>query len=156
MNKKYFFKGTDVQVKHGDKITISNLSKEDLVMLTKAGILQERNTIELGDVLKKLGSGIGLNLSEMIDFIDSLENINPVPLFQMLLKEIAIMLDKQYEGHITDSEELWAISMYDGKPMELAKEYINSNTMSLFRSKEDAQYACNILEYYWNIIWGDE
>ena len=65
----------------------------------------------------------------------------------MLLKEIALELDKQYEGHIKNSNEIWIISLVNGKIMKLSKEGIKSfKNFASFRSKEDALLAYSILE----------
>lgn len=156
MNKKFIIKGTDVEVKVGDCLHVSNLEEKDLVNLTKAGILQERNAVDLVDVVKKLANKMGISLDACHYTLELLEVANPAIVFSLLLKEVAIMLDKQYEGHIMDSEYLWIVSTKNGEIKEIPASFVNSNTSSLFRTKEDAEYACNILEYYWNLVWGDE
>lgn len=156
MNKKFVIKGTDVEVKVGDCLHVSNLEEKDLVSLTKAGILQERNAVDLVDVVKKLANKMGVSLGTCHSMLEVLEVANPSIVFSLLLKEVAIILDKQYEGHIMDSAHLWIVSTKNGEIKEIPASFVNSNTSALFRTKEDAEYACGILAYYWNLIWRDE
>lgn len=66
-------------------------------------------------------------------------------LFSMILKEIAIELDKKYNDHIKSSPEIYVISLMDGKISKVNKAHIKSyRNFAAFRTLEDARTACKI------------
>ena len=65
----------------------------------------------------------------------------------MVLREIAIELDKKYEDHIENSPEIYVISMLDGKIAKANKAHIkNYRNFAAFRTIEDAKIACRIVK----------
>ena len=70
----------------------------------------------------------------------------PELLISLLSKEIALELDKQYEGHIRYSKEFYIISKLDGT---VKRVYLDKNSnfsyIAVFRTKEDALTAISIL-----------
>lgn len=67
-------------------------------------------------------------------------------LHSMLLREVAIELDKKYEDHINNCKELYIISSMDGRIHKVPRAYIkNFRNFAAFRTKEDAKTACRIL-----------
>ncbi len=78
--------------------------------------------------------------------LDAIKVVNKVSYFALLLKEVAIELDKSYENHISSSSTLFTISAKDGKPYAVNPETLKTtNTVALFRTKVDAIIACKIL-----------
>lgn len=83
---------------------------------------------------------------EVIDFLDSLTELNPALATQLLLKEIALDFDSDYKGNIEDSEEIWTISMLNGKVVKVDKSKVkNYRNFAAFRTQNDAQDAHRIL-----------
>lgn len=83
---------------------------------------------------------------KMIKYIENLTKFSPAAAAMVLLKEIAIDFDDDYEGHIEDSEEIWTISMLNGKIEQVNKSKVkNYRNFPAFRSKEDAKIAHEIL-----------
>lgn len=78
--------------------------------------------------------------------IDTLDEVQPSLSFQLLLRQVAIMIDSRYKDHIESSKETWAISATDGKVFKIDKSAIkNYRNFAAFRSKEDAMEAHRIL-----------
>lgn len=88
----------------------------------------------------------GWEPKKMAKYIEILTKFNPASAASILLKEIAIDFDDDYEGHIEDSEEIWTISMLNGKVEQVDKSKVkNYRNFPAFRSKEDAKIAHEIL-----------
>ena len=97
-------------------------------------------------LVEKMCQSGGLNTTTAEKALKAIKTFNKVSYFSLLLKEIAIELDKAYENHISKSTKLFTISARDGKPYELQTGVLkNTNTVSLFRSKVDAIIACKII-----------
>lgn len=154
MNKKFVIKGTTIPVKEGDRVTIGNVTKEDLEYLVKAGVLVVDDEITLENVITSLAIKLGASIESTTDLLEDLSKVNPAVVFSLLLKELAITLDKKYEGHITECSNLYFIRTSDGCIENLWGRY-NSDTISLFRNYNDAKLAINILKPYWNKVWGE-
>lgn len=82
----------------------------------------------------------------MANFLDNLWEISPISAFSVLLREIAVELDKKYKDHIECSDKIYVISTFDGRIHEVCKAHIkNYRNFAAFRTIEDAKFACNIL-----------
>lgn len=57
-----------------------------------------------------LAKKVGWKPVKMVGYLQSLWNINPCAAFSVLLREVAIELDKRYEDHINNCEEVFIIS----------------------------------------------
>lgn len=94
---------------------------------------------------------------DMSSILDALEGANHWAVVQLLLKEIAIELDKKYDNHINKSEKIYAISPQDGRIHEVDKSYIkNYKAFPAFRSIEDAKIACSLVKNHLKSIFGDD
>ena len=79
------------------------------------------------------------------DYLNSVDTILPAAAFSMILREIAIELDKKYKDHIEKSPEIYVISMLDGRITKANKAHIkNYRNFAAFRSVSDAKIACTI------------
>ena len=86
------------------------------------------------------------NVEKTEGYLKVLFKMNPSALFSVLLKEIAIDLDKQYPDHINNCSEVYVISTLNGKINKIPRHYIkNFRNFSAFRTLEDARTACIIL-----------
>lgn len=87
----------------------------------------------------------GWKPEKMADFLNNLSEINLAATFLIILKEVAIELDKKYDNHIKDSEEIYCISTLNGCITKVNKGHIkNFRNFAAFRTKEDAKLACSI------------
>lgn len=165
--KKYYLKNEEVKV--GDIIGITfskcfnlkeegtilkvSLSEELLKQLVKNNIIEEVEEFPIdpsfyvNKVVNKLGS---------IAFYHNLLNHYPYILASILLKEIAIEIDKQYEGHIKDSSEIYVINLMAGNIMKVNKETIvNYRNFAAFRTEEDALIARSIIKGLLNSLYAE-
>lgn len=168
MNKLYLKNGKEVHI--GD--TISHFTKEvdtvfgkvkttviipvtesNLPKLLKAGILSASNCqagskvpMTVDYYVKKIAERMGWKPEEAVNFLNTTQKIHPNAAFSIVLREIAIELDKLYDDHIKDSPEIYVISNLDGRITKTNKAGIkNYKNFAAFRSIEDAKIACKIL-----------
>lgn len=100
----------------------------------------------VGYYIASLAKKAGWKPEKMDGYLQNLWNINPSATFSTLLREVAIELDKKYEDHINNCEELFIISPMDGRIHNVPRAYIkNFRNFAAFRTKEDAKIACGIL-----------
>lgn len=83
---------------------------------------------------------------KMDGFLGKVYDINPGAAISIMLKEIAITLDKKYSDHIKNSPQIYAFSLASGKVIQLDKTNIKTfKAFAAFRSKEDVEFAVKIL-----------
>lgn len=88
----------------------------------------------------------GWESHKMARYIEILTKFNPAAAAMVLLREIANDFDDKHEGHIEDSEEIWTISMLNGKVEQVNKSKVkNYRNFPAFRSKVEAKEAHAIL-----------
>lgn len=93
-----------------------------------------------------LAKKVGWKPVKMVGYLQSLWNINPCAAFSVLLREVAIELDKRYEDHISNCQRVFIISSMDGRIHKAYKADIkNFRNFAAFRTEEDAKIACRIL-----------
>ena len=87
----------------------------------------------------------GWKFEKMANFLSNLSEINFGAAFSVILKEIAIELDKQYDDHIENSEEIYCVSLTNGHIVKIDKKFIkNYRNFAAFRTIDDAKLACKI------------
>lgn len=100
----------------------------------------------VGYYIASLAKKAGWKPEKMAGYLQNLWNVNPSAAFSILLREVAIELDKKYEDHINNCEELFIISLMDGRIHKVPRAYIkNFRNFAAFRTEEDAKIACRIL-----------
>lgn len=103
-------------------------------------------TMRVGYYIASLAKKAGWKPEKMVGYLQNLWNVNPAAAFSTLLREVAIELDKKYEDHINNCEELFIISLMDGRIHKVPRAYIkNFRNFAAFRTEEDAKIACRIL-----------
>lgn len=147
--KKYRFVESKEEVKFGDYLCINVLlDDESCKELLNADIIEEFNTFDCEDVIKHLSNRKNIDGKE---FIANLFNINKRAAIMVIKKEIALMLDDKYDGHIRYSNILWGFTSHKSEPfiVALGKEMCLNYPIdkhAVFRSEEDALEAIRILE----------
>ena len=92
---------------------------------------------------------------KVLGFLNKIAEIRPILPFNLLLKEIAVELDKQYAGHIKNSKEIWVVSVLNGSIGRVNKDEITTyDNFAAFRTKEDAKFALKVLAEQYNDIFG--
>lgn len=101
----------------------------------------------LGYYITSLAQKMGWKPEKMANYLQNLWDIHPASAFSVLAREIAIELDKKYEDHINNCEEVFVISMMDGRIHKAPRAHIkNFRNFAAFRTEEDAKIACRILK----------
>ena len=84
---------------------------------------------------------------KMNGFLGKLYEINPGAVISIMLKEIAIELDKKYSDHIRFSPEIYVFNTTCGKIVKLNKDNIKTfKFFAAFRTKEDAEFAIKVID----------
>lgn len=100
---------------------------------------------ELSYYVNSLAQKKGWKPEKMAGFLNNLSEINLGAAFQVILREVAVELDKKYEDHIEKSEEIYCVSLTNGHIFKADKQFIkNFRNFSAFRTLDDAKLACKI------------
>lgn len=112
---------------------------------TKSTVVESEVPIELDYYIQKIAKKLGWKMEKVYNYLNSVDSILPIAAFSMVLREVAIELDKKYEDHIEKSPEIYVISMLDGRITKANKAHIkNYRNFAAFRTIEDAKIACRI------------
>ena len=118
----------------------------------KAGCLCRHCTkgevpMDMNFYIEKIAVRLGWKPEKVYNYLNGVDSILPTAAFSMVLREIAIELDKKYEDHIENSPEIYVISMLDGRITKANKAHIkNYRNFAAFRTIEDAKIACRIVK----------
>lgn len=144
-------KGT---IKRDNSITklIVTLTEDLIPMLTELGVLitpEKEQPITIPseeDVIKETSNILKLSYNDTKDLLDKLAVNMPAVKCSIMLKSLAIILDRKYKDHISKSDRIFGVSIINGKIGELPKEEIrNYRNFAAFRTIEDARIACKVL-----------
>jgi hypothetical protein len=103
--------------------------------------------MDMNFYIEKIADRLGWKPEKVYSYLNNVDSILPAAAFSMVLREIAIELDKKYEDHIENSPEIFVISMLDGRITKAKKAYIkNYRNFAAFRTIEDAKIACRIVK----------
>lgn len=147
--KKYRFIDSEESFEIGEHINLQVLADENLVaQLLEAGVIEEEWKLSMEDIVDHLDNRINCDVNV---FLENLEKVNKKALFILLLKEAALVLDNEYDGHIKYADELWGVSMVNYKPFLMTQEpglILNTDftKMAAFRCKKDAEDAIEVLK----------
>lgn len=163
--EKLYLADTGEEVTVGDKIKNSfckdgitsvivfTLSDAIIPMLKAEGILvttppktKMSDAPSMSDVIQRIANRIGWKPQKVENYLNAIDTMMPMAAFNLVLREIAIMIDQKYPDHINKSEKIFCISPLDGRIHEVCKAHIkNYRNFAAFRSIEDAKLACNLL-----------
>lgn len=113
-------------------------------------IISEANEVnnvpmDLVYYVSSLAKKKGWKIDYMDDFLNDLADINLGAAFQVILREVAIEIDKKYVDHIEKSEEIYCVSLTNGHIFKIDKKFIkNFRNFAAFRTVDDAKLACKI------------
>ena len=118
-------------------------------VLEKA-VKEDGTHLDIDFYVKHLADRIGWKYENLLKYLDNLYKIYPTAVFQILLREVAIVLDQKYPDHIERSKEIWIISLATGeigKVPENKRHLIkNFRNFAAFRTLDDAMAAKHILK----------
>lgn len=147
--KKYRFINSEESFEIGEHINLQVVADENLIaQLLEAGVIEEEWKLSMEDIVEHLDNRINCDVNV---FLENLEKVNKKALFFLLLKEAALVLDNEYDGHIKYADELWGVSMATYKPFLMTQEpglILNTDftKMAAFRCKKDAEDAVEVLK----------
>lgn len=171
---KFKFKETGKEVKIGEKLVkviyvfgipvpIDEIiiNEETLPKLIKSGLIVEEVENTNPDIQKAiihLAERIGWNMNNLDKYLNNLYRISPAAVFSILLREVAIMIDKKYPNHINNSKEIWGISLLDGelKQVKDVHKIKNFRNFAAFRSFEDALIAKKVMSPILKDLYGKQ
>lgn len=145
----------DILVK-GDKLYV--VDEEIIPVLIEQGVLCTKESLsekkkdvddipkdDLAFYVNKVAQRFGWKPAKACNYLNTIDSCYPAAAFAIVLREIAIELDKKYEDHIEKSPEIYVISMLDGRITKANKAHIkNYRNFAAFRSISDAKIACKI------------
>lgn len=160
--EKLYLASTGREVKPGDQIrghfckdgitsvTVITINDAVIPMLKAAGILVTTPPKDcvptVSTVTERFANRMGWKPQKVENYLNSVAEIMPMAAFNMVLREVAVMLDEKYPDHINKSEKIYCISPLDGRIHEVCKAHIkNYRNFAAFRTIEDAKLACSIL-----------
>lgn len=144
------FFGEDTVVQHigVTKDILPKLLEAGIVTTTKpakSAVVESEVPMELDYYIQKIAEKLGWKMKKVYNYLNSVDSILPAAAFSMVLREVAIELDKKYEDYIEKSPEIYVISMLNGRITKTDKAYIkNYKNFAAFRSISDAKIACKI------------
>lgn len=110
-----------------------------------AAMEKSATPLEIGYYVNSLAGKKGWKPEKMANFLSNLAELNLGAAFQVVLREVAIELDKKYEDHIEKSEEIYCVSLTNGHIFKADKRFIkNYRNFAAFRTVDDAKLACKI------------
>lgn len=100
----------------------------------------------VGFYISQAGKKLGIDPLSACELLEMVAIMNPTAFFSILLREVAVELDKKYPNHIENSKEIYYINMFNGTITKADKAWIrNYRNFAAFRTVEDARVACKIL-----------
>ncbi len=127
------------------------INKTTLPDLIKHGIVVAEGSdsdigITIEGAVQHLANRIGWNKENLERYFSNLYKISPAAVFEIVLKEVAILLDKKYPNHISSSKEIWVINKVNGEIQKLKdmSKIKSFQHFAAFRTIEDAKIACTI------------
>ena len=142
-----FGEGTVVQRVVVTEGILPELIKAGIVTIAKPekSVTKAEIPMEMEYYIQKIAEKLGWKVDKVYNYLNSVDTILPAAAFSMVLREIAIELDKKYKDHIEKSPEIYIISTLDGRITKANKAHIkNYRNFAAFRTIEDAKIACRI------------
>lgn len=144
----FFGKGTVVQHIVMTKNILPKLLEAGIVTTAKPAksVVETKVPMELEYYIQKIAERLGWKIEKVYNYLNSVDTILPAAAFSIVLREVAVELDKKYKDHIEKSPEIYAVSLLDGRITKTNKAHIkNYRNFAAFRTVEDARIACSIV-----------
>lgn len=177
-NKTYILKSNGKEVKIGETLHLSKIvntplgmeqstlyvkvTEDKIPILLKEGFIKEKPSdkeipTDVDYYISKVANKLGWKEKKFRNYLEVLASINPIGAFNILLKAIAIELDKKYPNHISKSENIFIVSVFDGSIRQADKSHIKTyKHFSAFRTREDAQFALDVLKNQFYYCFNDQ
>ena len=162
---KLKLKQTGKEVKMGDKlikvvelfgipIPVAQVEVNETTLpdLIKQGIIVTEGSdsgiaITIESAVQHLADRIGWSRENLEKYFNNLYKISPTAVFEIVLKEVAILLDEKYPDHISNSKEIWTINKASGEIQEIKNlsKIKSFQHFAAFRSLNDAIVAKSVM-----------
>lgn len=162
---KLKLKQTGKEVKMGDKlikvvelfgipipVAQVEINETTLPDLIKQGIIVTEGSdsgiaITIESAVQHLANRIGWSRENLEKYFNNLYKISPAAVFEIVLKEVAILLDEKYPDHISNSKEIWTINKASGEIQEIKNlsKIKSFQHFAAFRSLNDAIVAKSVM-----------
>lgn len=107
---------------------------------------REERSKHLKYYIKLLANKMHKTPYEVTRWMSDIYEVYPAAVLSILLRVIAVDLDKKYPDHIRNSEDIYIISTIDGRICKTCKAKIKSyRNFAAFRTIEDARFACKVM-----------
>ena len=143
-----FGKGNIVQHIMVTKDILPELLEAGIVTTTKPAksVVKTEVPMELEYYIQKIAEKLGWKIEKVYNYLNNVDAILPAAAFSIVLREVAVELDKKYNDHIEKSPEIYVVSLLDGRITKANKAHIkNYRNFAAFRTVEDAKIACSIV-----------
>lgn len=144
----FFGKGTIVQHIVVTEDILPQLLEAGIVTTAKPAksVVETKVPMELEYYIQKIAEKLGWKIEKVYNYLNSVDTILPAAAFSIVLREVAVELDKKYKDHIEKSPEIYEVSLLDGRITKTNKAHIkNYRNFAAFRTVEDAKIACSIV-----------
>lgn len=138
---------------------LTKLIKELEVINTTPNQIENPNNlqeVDIMDFVPVLATKFKLPTSETQVLLQHLYDMNPGACVSLFAKEIAIFLDLRYPNHISELDEYFVLSLTDGCIHKCNTPIKNHQCLALFRTLDDAKYACKVLKPMLKDIYGKQ
>lgn len=144
-------------IKAQKTVTVTKELMSKFIKDGKVNVVEEKDTNKIwSNAIESLSKKTNWKEEKLLSILTTLHLANPWAATQMVLKEIAIELDKKYDDHINKSEKIYAISPQDGRIHEINKKTVkNYKAFPAFRSIEDAKIACSLIREHLKSIFSN-
>lgn len=112
--------------------------------------------VNIMDFVPVLATKLQLSIPEAQVLLQHLYDINPGACISLFAKEIAIFLDLRYPDHISELDEYFVLSLTDGCIHRCNTPIKNHQCLALFRTLDDAKFACKVLKPMLKAIYGKQ
>lgn len=175
MKKKYVFVGTGDSVCEGDKYLEALVCKSGdifffdcinervITKLLSEGFIKEVkeetvsyekpvspsvDDITFETIIMSIAKRLKWKVDNVFKYLDNLAYINEGAVLAILLREVAVILDRQYPDHIENSEKIYTIDMAKGEIVEVKDihKIKNFRNFAAFRTIRDAVTAKKVLK----------
>lgn len=138
------------------KLTMSIVLDEQMMaMAIRDGLVREEDTVHSGGTnislqyyVDHMAARIGWKPINLDKYLFNLSKISLSSVFEIMLREIAIVLDEKYPDHIEKSELIFCVYKLTGKIVRVkdVKSIKNFRNFAAFRTLDNAMAAKHILK----------
>ena len=95
------------------------------------------------------------NIDEFKAVFLKIADVNKGAALSLILREMALILDRRYPDNIRQCEEVWVLSLLNGKLYKVHRKEIRGyEAFAAFRTLDDAKTACRSLKYILKDMFG--